>query len=55
MIGVISPLFARRQGIDGKLQALVGIFLGLGLSGFVVGDDDSTIGLVDTVDAAHDR
>ena len=42
-VGAISPLLARRQGVDGKLHALVGIFLRLGPAGLVVGNHDSAV------------
>ncbi len=54
MVGAISPLLARSQGINGKLQTFVGIFLRLSFSGLVVGDDDTAAGyLVDAINAAH--
>ena len=42
------------MSIDGKLKALVGIFLGLGFPGLVVGNDNTAAGrLVDPIDATH--
>ena len=52
--GVISPLLARREGVNGELQAFVGIFLRLGFAGLVVGDDYlPVLNLVDAVNAPH--
>src|SRR6266851_1609310 len=38
-LGVISPLFASCQGVNGKLQALIRVFLRTWTSGLIVGDD----------------
>src|ERR1035438_9774730 len=48
-----TPFFARRDRVEGQLQALVGVFLIAGLAGLVVDDGHAAVGpAVDTIDAA---
>src|SRR5208282_816940 len=53
MLHLVSPLLARRQGVDGKLQAVVRILLCLRLARLVVSDDNfAARKFIDAVDSS---